>query len=150
MIRYDMICMYRCMYVCIYISNQPSVHPPIQSSSHADEDPETWSHPPHKTYSPQNQETHMHQTTRAGREGQNTKDSSVTYVLQLVYHDTAPKQLVCYSWYYSLKYQGNEYNPSARDGTSGQVTNGIYLMPLLQLTHQATLPMEFILYPCYN
>ena len=117
------------MYVCIYISNQPSVHPPIQSFIHANEDIETWSHPPHKTYSPQNQENHMHQTARAGREGLNTKDSSVTSMLQLVDHDTAPRQLVCYSWYYCLKYQGTEYNPSARVGTLGHIINGIYLYP---------------------
>jgi hypothetical protein len=92
----------------------------------------------------------MHQTARAGREGQNTKDSSVTSLLQLVYKDTVPRQLVCYSWYYCLKYQGIEYNPLARDGTSGHITNGIYLIPLLQLAHQASLPMQSVTYPCYS
>jgi hypothetical protein len=92
----------------------------------------------------------MHQTARAGREGQNTKDSSVISLLQLIHQDTVPKKLACYSWYYCLKYQRNEYNPFARDGTSGHITNGIYLIPLQQLAHQATVPMESVSYLCYS
>jgi len=80
----------------------------------------------------------------------NTKDSSVTSLLQLVHRDTVPRELDCYSWYYCLKCQGTEYNPFARDGTSGHIAKGIYLIPMLQLAHQVTLPMESVTYPCYS
>ena len=92
----------------------------------------------------------MHRTATTGREGQNTKGSSVKSLLQLVRQDTVPRQLVCYSWYYCLKYQGTEHNASATADTTGHITNGVSHIPLLQLAHQATLPMASVTYPCYS
>jgi hypothetical protein len=139
------VCMYAflCMYVSTYPTSHLSIHPSIHPSIHAAEDLDTWSHPPLTTKSPQNQETHMHQTARAGREGQNTRNSNVTSLLQLVHQDTESRQLVCYSWYYCLKYQGIEYKPFATAGTSGHNTNGV---SHIQLAHQATLTMESVTY----
>jgi hypothetical protein len=136
--------MYECMHIwiCLHIyqsihpSNHVSICPSVQPINHPSiyaEDLRPQSYPSRTagTTAHSTKELTFTRLLELVQKFRIPKDSSLTSLLQLLHQDTVPRELVCHSWHYCLRYKGIEYNTFARDGTTDWSTKGLCLSPPL-------------------